>query len=110
MKLEEGKYMKTALLLVDIQNDYFPHGKMEYNPVEASEYASQLLQFFRTKNEPIFHIQHVAIKRTLLFPPIQKVYIFMKAYAHLKKKPLYSNIIQIVSRNRSSRAITTFKY
>ena len=96
MKLEEGKYMKTALLLVDIQNDYFPHGKMELrNPVEASEYASQLLQFFRTKNEPIFHIQHVAIKEDATFSyPIQKVYIFMKAYAHLKKKPLYSNIIK----------------
>ena len=98
MKSEEDKYMKTALLLVDIQNDYFPHGKMELrNPAEASAYASQLLQLFRKINEPIFHIQHVAIKMTLLFSyPIQKVYIFMKAYVHLKKNQLYSNIIQIV--------------
>lgn len=98
MKSEEDKYMKTALLLIDIQNDYFPHGKMELrNPVEASQYASQLLQLFRTKNEPIFHIQHVAIKDDATFSyPIQKVYIFMKAYVHLEKKPLYSNIIQIV--------------
>ena len=98
MKSEEDKYMKTALLLIDIQNDYFPHGKMELrNPVEASAYARRLLQLFRKKNEPIFHIQHVAIKEDATFSyPIQKVYIFMKAYAHLKKKPLYSNIIQIV--------------
>ena len=55
MKLEEGKYMKTALLLVDIQNDYFPHGKMELrNPVEASEYASQLLQFLERKTNLFF--------------------------------------------------------
>ena len=60
--------MKTALLLVDIQNDYFPHGKMELrNPVEASEYASQLLQYFRKDNKPIFHIQHVAIKDDATF-------------------------------------------
>ena len=40
MNSEEDRYMKTALLLVDIQNDYFPNGKMELrNPVEASEYA-----------------------------------------------------------------------
>lgn len=68
MKSEEDKCMKTALLLVDIQNDYFPNGKMELrNPVEASEYASQLLQHFRIKKEPIFHIQHVAIKDTATF-------------------------------------------
>ncbi|MEY8349795.1 cysteine hydrolase family protein [Bacillus cereus] len=60
--------MKTALLLVDIQNDYFPNGNMELrNALEASAYASQLLQHFRTKNEPIFHIQHVAIKDNATF-------------------------------------------
>lgn len=78
MKSEEDKYMKTALLLVDIQNDYFPHGKMELrNPAEASAYASQLLQLFRKKNEPIFHIQHVAIKNdaTFFLPNTEGVHI-----------------------------------
>lgn len=99
MKSEEDKYMKTTLLLVDIQNDYFPNGKMELrNPVEASEYASQLLQHFRIRNEPIFHIQHVAIKDdATFFYQIQKVYIFTKMSVHLEKKWLYSNIIQIAS-------------
>ena len=70
--------MKTALLLVDIQNDYFPNGKMELrNPVEASEYANQLLQQFRTNSEPIFHIQHVAIKddATFFLPNTEGVHI-----------------------------------
>lgn len=70
--------MKTALLLVDIQNDYFPNGKMELrNPVEASEYANQLLQRFRTNSEPIFHIQHVAIKddATFFLPNTEGVHI-----------------------------------
>ncbi|OPA04738.1 cysteine hydrolase family protein [Bacillus cereus] len=70
--------MKTALLLVDIQNDYFPNGKMELrNPVEASEYANQLLQHFRTNSKPIFHIQHVAIKddATFFLPNTEGVHI-----------------------------------
>lgn len=78
MNSEEDKYMKTALLLVDIQNDYFPNGKMELrNPVEASEYADQLLQHFRIRNEPIFHIQHVAIKdsATFFLPNTEGVHI-----------------------------------
>ncbi|MFE6138788.1 cysteine hydrolase family protein [Bacillus sp. NPDC057893] len=78
MNSEEDKYMKTALLLVDIQNDYFPNGKMELrNPVEASEYADQLLQHFRVNNEPIFHIQHVAIKdsATFFLPNTEGVHI-----------------------------------
>ena len=35
--------MKTALLLIDIQNDYFPGGKMELEgPVEAAKKANEL--------------------------------------------------------------------
>lgn len=78
MKSEEGEYMKTALLLVDIQNDYFPNGKMELrNPVEASEYASELLKHFRMNGGPIFHIQHVAIKNdaTFFLPNTEGVHI-----------------------------------
>lgn len=99
MNSEKDKYMKTALLLVDIQNDYFPNGKMELrNPVEASEYADQLLQHFRIRNEPIFHIQHVAIKDSATFSyPIQKVSIFTKMSVHLERNPLSLNIIQIAS-------------
>ncbi|MEH7810492.1 cysteine hydrolase family protein [Bacillus toyonensis] len=70
--------MKTALLLVDIQNDYFPNGKMELrNPVEASEYASELLKHFRMNGGPIFHIQHVAIKNdaTFFLPNTEGVHI-----------------------------------
>lgn len=60
--------MKTALLLVDIQNDYFPNGKMELrNSIEASKYAGQLLHYFRSTDQPIFHIQHVAMKEDASF-------------------------------------------
>lgn len=55
--------MKTALLLVDIQNDYFPGGKMELSgSPEAAEKAAAILAEFRTKNLPVIHIQHIAAR------------------------------------------------
>lgn len=53
--------MKTALLLVDIQNDYFPGGKMELVGMEeGSKKARELLDLFRKNDLPTFHIQHVS--------------------------------------------------
>ena len=53
--------MKNALLLIDIQNDYFPGGKMELEgSPEASLQAAKLLEGFRTKGLPLVHIQHVS--------------------------------------------------
>ena len=42
--------MKAALILVDIQKDYFPGGRMELVGMkEASENAREMLRFFREK-------------------------------------------------------------
>ena len=55
--------MKTALILIDIQNDYFPGGKGELeNPLEAARQACKLLDFFRQQKWPTVHIQHVATR------------------------------------------------
>jgi len=55
--------MKTALILIDIQNDYFPGGKGELeNPIAAAQQASKLLGFFRRQKWATVHIQHVAIR------------------------------------------------
>src|SRR3972149_1273816 len=55
--------MTTALILIDIQNDYFPGGAGElYNPIEASLRPRQLLDHFRQAHLPLVHIQHVAIR------------------------------------------------
>jgi nicotinamidase-related amidase len=60
--------MKTALLLIDIQNDYFPGGKMELEgPVEAAKKANELLQCFRDHGQPTVHIQHVSRKPDATF-------------------------------------------
>lgn len=55
--------MKTALLVIDIQKDYFPGGKMELvNPLEAAQKAYMLLQCFREHGGHHVHIQHIALK------------------------------------------------
>ena len=54
--------MKIGLILVDIQKDYFPGGRMELVGMnDASRNARELLQFFRGKKWPMFHIQHIAV-------------------------------------------------
>ncbi len=58
----------TALLLVDIQNDYFPNGAMELaGSVEAGRRAGVLLAEFRRKGLPVIHIQHVAARAGATF-------------------------------------------
>ncbi|MCF8149246.1 MAG: cysteine hydrolase [Burkholderiaceae bacterium] len=53
--------MSTALLIVDIQNDYFPGGAMELaGSAEAGAQAGKLLDAFRRKALPVIHIQHIA--------------------------------------------------
>ena len=53
----------TALLIIDIQNDYFPGGAMELvGANEAGANAGKLLAAFRGKSLPVIHIQHVSIR------------------------------------------------
>jgi nicotinamidase-related amidase len=53
--------MKPALIIIDIQNDYFPGGKMELEgSPAASLQAAKLLEAFRMKGLPLVHIQHVS--------------------------------------------------
>ena len=60
--------MKTALLMIDIQKDYFPGGKMELvKPLEAAENANMLLQCFRDHKQKTVHIQHVSLKSDATF-------------------------------------------
>lgn len=60
--------MHTALLLVDIQNDYFPGGTCElYQSGLAAEQAARALAFFREKRMPAFHVQHIALNPDATF-------------------------------------------
>jgi len=49
----------TALLLIDIQNDYFPNGLWEVPDMPAaSKNAARLLADARTRAMPVVHIRH----------------------------------------------------
>ncbi len=55
--------MKTALLVIDIQKDYFPGGKFPLvEPLAAAKNAYTLLQCFREHGGHHVHIQHIALK------------------------------------------------
>lgn len=62
--------MKTqkALLLIDIQNDYF-EGSL--NPLsgsmEAGLNAQKLLQHFRSQSLPVVHVQHISTRQDATF-------------------------------------------
>jgi len=74
--------MKPALVLVDIQQDYFPKGRMEVaGAVEASQVAKRLLDYFRKKSLPIVHIQHIAARpgATFLLPDTEGINIHENA-------------------------------
>jgi nicotinamidase-related amidase len=60
--------MNKALLIIDIQNDYFVNGRMPLtNPDKAAANAKLLLEEFRAKGLPVIHIQHVSIRPTATF-------------------------------------------
>lgn len=60
--------MKTALILIDIQNDYFSNGKMELvGSDSASRNAKKILEKFRQDNNLIIHIQHISTREGSTF-------------------------------------------
>ena len=60
--------MKTALLVIDIQKDYFPGGKYPLvNPLEAAKRAYMLLQCFREHGVQHVHIQHISLELDATF-------------------------------------------
>ena len=82
--------MKTALLVIDIQKDYFPGGKMELvNPLEAAQKAYMLLQCFREHKQKTVHIQHISLSPTATFfiSGERGTYIHDSA-AHFEGEPL----------------------
>lgn len=53
----------SALLLIDIQNDYFPGGKwVLHEPEEAAAKAALVLADYRRRGLPVFHIRHESLQ------------------------------------------------
>jgi nicotinamidase-related amidase len=82
--------MKNALLVIDIQNDYFPGGKMELvRPLEAARNAYDLLQCFREHDLYHVHIQHVSLgPGSTFFLPGHRGTDVHDAVAHFEGEPL----------------------
>jgi nicotinamidase-related amidase len=54
---------ETALLIIDVQRDYFPGGRMELEGSEgAVERIAGLLDHFRKSWLPVIHVQHVSVR------------------------------------------------
>ena len=52
--------MSRALLVIDIQNEYFPGGAYPLvEPERAAASARRLLEAFRAGGEPVVHLRHV---------------------------------------------------
>jgi nicotinamidase-related amidase len=65
---EELKKMNKALLIVDIQNDYFSGGTMELvNSEQAGLNAGKILNKFRKDGLPVIYIKHIAVNSNAAF-------------------------------------------
>ncbi len=52
--------MKTALLIIDVQNFYFPNGSCELcQPTPTLYEVKKLLDYFRKQELPVYFIQHI---------------------------------------------------
>ena len=53
----------SALLIIDIQNDYFPGGAMELEGADAAaENAAFALSGFRREKTPVIHVRHLSVR------------------------------------------------
>jgi nicotinamidase-related amidase len=53
----------TALVVIDIQNDYFPGGAMELEGADAAaSKAAAALARFRKDGQPAFHVKHLSVR------------------------------------------------
>lgn len=68
MNAQKQKMENTALLIIDVQNDYFPEGKMTLEKAEqAAQNIQKVLEYFRENNLPVIHIQHISTNEGAAF-------------------------------------------
>ncbi|CAG9615104.1 Peroxyureidoacrylate/ureidoacrylate amidohydrolase RutB [Bacillus rhizoplanae] len=102
--------MKIGLVLIDIQNDYFPGGRCAlHEPLKAAENAKKVLDFFRKMNLPVFHVQHISVQEGAAFflpntdgvkihpdvAPLENEYVVQKNYPNSFRK---TNLLELLQR------------
>ncbi len=61
--------MKKALIVIDVQNDYFPNGSFSlWNTETVLTNIERAIQTATEKNIPVIHVQHVADKSRGMSP------------------------------------------
>ncbi|KAI9358463.1 Isochorismatase-like protein [Pilaira anomala] len=71
-KSKLGRVREKALIVVDVQNDYFPDGKLPtWRPVETAEHIATLIKKFRDDGKEVIYVQHI-IKDPEAFPFLVK--------------------------------------
>lgn len=99
--------MNTALMIIDIQNDYFEGGKAQLvNPDTASGNARLLLEQFRKIDLPVVHIQHIATRpdATFFIPDTKGAEI------HIDVKPIDTEPVIVKHYPNSFRETDLLKY
>ncbi len=101
-----------ALLIIDVQNDYFEGGKSElYNPMGAMHNIEKVLRVFRQRSLPVIHIQHINNRKgaTFFLPdtdgvlihknltPIDSEYLVIK---HTPNSFFETNLFDILKENK----------
>ena len=57
-----------VLLLIDIQNDYFPGGKFPLRKMKkAALNAGKLLELFRREKKTVIHVRHISVREPVRF-------------------------------------------
>ena len=65
---QKKKMENTALLIIDVQNDYFPGGKMILEGSEkAGKNVQHILEYFRRNKLPVVHIKHISANEGATF-------------------------------------------
>lgn len=65
---QHNNFENTALIIIDVQNDYFTGGKMQLVGAEqAAHKAKELLAAYRAQNKPVIHVQHIALQKDATF-------------------------------------------
>lgn len=60
--------MKSALLIIDVQKDYFSGGASPlYRPDDALKYVKIALNHFRAQELPVIFVQHISTRPTATF-------------------------------------------
>ncbi len=76
---------KPALLVIDIQNDYFPGGTYPlWNTADVLEHVKESIQRFQSSELPVIYIQHIADPQQGLAPFFNSETLGAEIHAELR--------------------------